>query len=147
MQIKSILELTLGLDKERFRKIFIKMCGKKRRDDEKYIDYSLDSEGITIAYRNSQYKKRITFTVDPSGAINYDNLDESLPKFIRNLDRAVTKYFNAKYELKDFALSKMILSTDIDLRARPRESSRLSESPTKTWEGQGLHAVKQQGVQ
>ena len=120
MQVKSILELTLGLDKERFRKIFIKMCGKKNLSKDRYVDHSMASDGITVTYRNSQYKKRITFTVDPDGVLGSDDLHENIPKFIRKLDAAITNYFNSKYTLKDLNLSKMILTTDIDLHDRSK---------------------------
>ena len=118
MQIKSTLELTMGLDTDEFRKILNKTCGRKRLEGDEFTDYSLASEGITVKYRNSQYKKKITLVIDPNCVLNGDDLDGNISKFTRKLDAAITDYFNNKFDLEEFNLTKVILAADINLRSR-----------------------------
>lgn len=60
MYINQIFELSMVLDNKRFHKVFKHVYNKdgymEKKEDE-YIDLSLERKGITIIYRDSQYKK------------------------------------------------------------------------------------------
>ena len=62
MYINQVLELSMDLDHERFQKILnriYKKAGYLEGDNEEYIDQSMAPRGITVIYRDSQYKRRL----------------------------------------------------------------------------------------
>ena len=68
MYINQIFELSMTLDNKRFQKIFKRKHKKSiyaKMDEEEYIDESMTSKGITVIYRDSQYKKKIKLIIDP----------------------------------------------------------------------------------
>ena len=119
MYINQIFELSMVLDNEKFRKVLNRVYDKVvylDENEDKYIDNSLVSKGISIIYRDSQYKKKVKVVVS-SGML----LDEDSPnpdKFVQRLDKRISEYFDYKYRMEDFTLSEMILSADIDVRNR-----------------------------
>ncbi len=118
MNLNQILELSAVLDNEHFQKVFdsaYKRNGYMDENGEEYIDYSLSGKGITVIYRDSQYKKKIRLIVN-----TYLLLDDvsDTDKLIRKLDKRITEYFNSKYQMDDFVLSGMNLVADIDVSTR-----------------------------
>ena len=62
MYINQVFELSMVLDKERFQKVLNRVCRKNgymEENEDGYIDKSLSSKGVTVMYRDSQYKKKI----------------------------------------------------------------------------------------
>lgn len=69
-------------------------------------------KGVTVIYRDSQYKKKVRIFADLGGGLE-DGHD--MERSIRKLDKRVTEYFGFKYGLNNFTLSGMVLSADIDI--------------------------------
>ena len=111
MQIKTIFELSMTLDTEKFYEIY-----EPDYDDydypenDEWVDRSLESKGLVVLYRDSQYKKKVKLLVDTSV---YDTADMSA--FIKKLDKRVTEYFDSRYHLKDFIVSGIHLSVNLDV--------------------------------
>ena len=62
MQINQIFELSMALDHDGFHKVLARACdrtGYMERNGDEYIDHSLEFKGVTVTYRDSQYKKKI----------------------------------------------------------------------------------------
>ena len=58
LTLNSAYELTCVLDSDKFSKLFDRVYNTLEHVDEnKYADYTLASKGITVLYRDSQYKK------------------------------------------------------------------------------------------
>ena len=116
MNINHIFELAMVLDGEKFHKVFDKvrdhMESLEKIGDE-YIDHSLDSEGMTITYRSSQYRKKIKILVSSGACSKWSIADPE--KFIRKLDKRIKEYFGFKYKLNDFNLSGMTVVADINV--------------------------------
>ena len=93
MKLNPIFELSMVLDTEKFQKIFDMAYNKtgylKELDDE-YLDTSLMEKGITVIYRDSQYKKRIRLLINLSLVVD-DPSDTD--KLLRKLDKRIGKYF------------------------------------------------------
>ena len=107
MKLNPIFELSMVLDTEKFQKIFDMAYNKtgylKELDDE-YLDTSLMEKGITVIYRDSQYKKRIRLLINLSLVVD-DPSDTD--KLLRKLDKRIGKYFNFKH-LKSPLMQKFL---------------------------------------
>lgn len=126
MYVNQVFELSMVLDNERFQKVFYRACrktGYMEDDGGEYIDQSLSSKGITVIYRDSQYKKKIKIIADPRLVLDSKQIDSD--KFIRKLDKYVSDYFDFKYKLNDFALSGVTFAVDIDVHNQENVSSYL----------------------
>ncbi len=118
MHLNQILELSMVLDSKHSQKAFERYYNGNGYMDEagkEYIDRSLSSNGITIAYRDSQYKKKIKLTVNTH--LFLDGAPDT-EKLIHKLDKCIIGYFSHKYQLDDFVLSGMDLVLDIDVGSR-----------------------------
>jgi hypothetical protein len=117
MYLQSTFELSLTLDAEKFNKLFARAYGKTEPlDNDEYVDHSLYSKGITVTYRDSQYKKKVKLNVNSAGVLDSDEPDPS--RFIRKLEKRIDDYFGSRYRLNDFTLTGLHLSTDIDVHGR-----------------------------
>ena len=119
MYLQSAFELTLVIDTDRFCKLFDRVYGVLECIDEnKYADYALASKGITVIYQDSRYKKKIKLILKPCRLLNTD--EPNPKKLIRILEKRVSGYFNNKYQLNDFTLTGLALTTDIDVQSRAK---------------------------
>ena len=119
MYINQILELSMVLDNEKFQKVLNRAYDKADyldKNGKEYVDLSLESKGIVVIYRDSQYKKKIKLMVNAGLILDCDKIDSN--KIVRKLDKRICEYFDHKYQIEDFTLSGMILSTDIDVHNR-----------------------------
>ena len=126
MYINQIFELSMVLDHERFQKILnriYKKAGYLEGDNEEYIDQSMAPRGITVIYRDSQYKKKIKLIIEPRLVLDSNQTDSD--KFIRKLDKRINEYFDLKYSLDDFVLSGVTLAADIDVHSHENVSAYL----------------------
>ena len=126
MYINQIFELSMVLDHERFQKILnriYKKAGYLEGDNEEYIDQSMAPRGITVIYRDSQYKKKIKLIIEPRLVL--DSKLSAPDRLIRKLDKRINEYFDFKYRLEDFVLSGVIFSTDIDVHSHANVSAYL----------------------
>lgn len=115
MNLNQVFELSTVLDNEHFQKVFVRSYNGEDYidgDSEEYIDRSISNKGITVIYRDSQYKKKIRLIVN-----TYLLLDDvsDTGKLIRKLDKRIAEYFDYKYHLEDFVLSGMNFISDIDV--------------------------------
>ncbi len=118
MDLNQILELSMVLDSKHFQKAlerYYKGNGYMDGAGKEYIDCSLSPNGITVIYRDSQYKKKIRLAVN-----TYLFLDDAsdTEKLLHKLDKCIIEYFSHKYQLDDFVLSGMDLVLDIDVGSR-----------------------------
>ncbi|MBD5449743.1 MAG: hypothetical protein HDR28_06240 [Lachnospiraceae bacterium] len=126
MYINQILELSMVLDNDKFQKVLNRSYSKADyldKNGKEYVDHSLESKGMIVIYRDSQYKKKVRLMVNARLFLDCDNPDPV--KLARELEKRINEYFNHKYQLEDFTLSKMILSTDIDVHNRENVSAYL----------------------
>ena len=116
MYINQIFELSMVLDNKRFHKVFKHVYNKdgymEKKEDE-YIDLSLERKGITVIYRDSQYKKKVKVIVNIGRLLNGCEFDPD--KVTRKLNKRIGEYFDFKYKLDDFILSGMRLVMDINV--------------------------------
>lgn len=126
MYINQIFELSMVLDHERFQKILnriYKKAGYLEGDNEEYIDQSMAPRGITVIYRDSQYKKKIKLIIEPRLVLDSNQTDSD--KFIRKLDKRINEYLDFKYRLDDLVLSGVTLAADIDVHRHENVSAYL----------------------
>ena len=119
MYINQIFELSMVLDHERFHKVFkcaYSKDGCMEKKEEEYIDQSLEEKGITVVYRDSQYKKKIKIIVNIGRLLN--GCEFNADKVTRKLNKRIGEYFDYKYKLDDFILSGMRLVADINVGSR-----------------------------
>ena len=118
MYVNQILELSMVLDNEHFQKVFARSYNGEDYIDEdsgEFMDHSLSSKGITVIYRDSQYKKKIRVIVN-TYLLAEDGFD--IDRLIRKLDKRIIEYFNGKYRIDDFVLSGMNFVVDMDVSTR-----------------------------
>ena len=116
MHINHIFELSMVLDGEKFHKVFDKVRDHTKsleKIGDEYIDHALDSKGITVICRNSQYRKKIKVLVNSGSSSKWSIADPE--RFIRKLDKRIREYFGFKYKLNDFHLSGMTVVADINV--------------------------------
>ena len=115
MKINQIFEMSMLLDHDKFQKVLnraYKKAGYLENYEGEYIDKSLAHKGITVMYRDSQYKKKIRLIVNTY--LLSDDVSDT-DKLVRKLDKRITEYFDYKYHLEDFVLSGMNFIADIDV--------------------------------
>lgn len=124
MVINRIFELTMMLDSEHFQQVLDNAISKSEHMEERdgeYIDFSFNSKGILVIYRDSQYKKKIRILINTNFILNDGAPD--LDKFIRKLRKHIEEYFGSEYSINDFVLTGVTLATDIDVGSREKVSS------------------------
>ena len=118
MNLNQVFELSAVLDNEHFQKVFARSYDGEDYidgDSGEYIDRSLSGKGITVIYRDSQYKKKIQVIVNTNLLVDdVSNID----RLIRKLDKRIIEYFNGKYRIGDFVLSGMNFVADMDVGTR-----------------------------
>lgn len=119
MYINHIFELSMILDHDKFHKVFkcayINIGCMGNKEDE-YIDQSLEKKGITIIYRDSQYKKKIKLIVNVGRLL--DGGKSEPDQIVRKLNKHIVEYFDFMYRINDFYLSRVKLVTDINVGSR-----------------------------
>lgn len=126
MYINPIYELSMILDNEKFHKVLSrahKRTSCLEEKDGEYVDRSLTAKGMTVAYRDSQYKKKVKVVINSGRVTDYDKTEPD--KFLRKIDKSIGEYFDLKYSIDDFGLSGVIFVTDIDVDSRERVSAYL----------------------
>ena len=110
MYINQVLELFMELDRDRFQKVLnriYKKAGYLEGDNEEYIDQSMASRGITVIYRNSQYKKKIKLIIEPR--LVSDSKLSDTDRLIRKLDKRINEYLDFKYRSEERRVGKECL--------------------------------------
>ena len=130
------MEIKLNVDTEKFGKLlekaFYNAKGKNRVFPDKdrndiYHDTALTDEGIKIRYHDDKYKKNIRLIVNPTEVLGGDDViklwkpnEDNISKFLHKLEKHIKNYFNSKYELNDFELSRIDFTVNIDVGSRER---------------------------
>ena len=115
MYIHCIFELSMVLDSEKFHKVLAKIYDGSEhleQNEEECVDRSLAQSGITVTYRDSQYKKKIRVIIDLSMDLK-EKCD--VIRTVCKRDKQMEEYFGYRYRMNDFVLSGMVLATDIDV--------------------------------
>ena len=116
MYINQIFELSLLMDYEKFHKVFKRVCGKaesmENMEDE-YIDRTIEEKGLTVIYRDSQYKKKIKLIVNVDRLLGGNKSDPD--RILRKLNKRIGEYFEYKYTLDEFFISGMWIAVDINV--------------------------------
>ena len=115
MSFNQVLKLNMVLDADQFQRIFshhdpVEMDGKE------YIDQSLAHKGITVLYRNSQYKKKVSLIVSPDLVLKGKGPDPH--KFVHKLEKQIAEYFGSRYTLDDFLFAELTLTADLHVGSR-----------------------------
>lgn len=127
MYINTIFELSMVLDHDKFHRLLSRVHernGHLEKEGGEYIDCSITEKGLTIAYRDSQYKKKVKLTVNAGLAIESDKINPD--KLIKKLDKRIREYFEYKYRVEDFILSEVIFAVDVDVHSRGSVSAYLA---------------------
>ncbi len=118
MKLNQIFELSMVLNTDHFQRIFDMAYDKARylkENGDEYVDTSLSAKGVTVFYRDSQYKKRVRLSINTH--LLLEDVSDT-DKLLRKLDKRIVEYFSYKYQLDDFILSGMSLITDIEVGSR-----------------------------
>lgn len=61
MFLNQMFELSMEMEKKEFQKVLRNQYNipSNEENEEEYIDQSFTSDGITVVFRNSQYKKKV----------------------------------------------------------------------------------------
>lgn len=122
MYINQIYELSMVLDHERFQKVLRR--ANIRNDcfeEDEYIDLSFSHKGMIVKYRNSSYKKKVKVIINSWVFMKNDNPEPD--KFIRKLNKRINEYFDQRYRIDDFVLSRIVLMKDIDVHGHKNVSA------------------------
>ena len=124
-------EITLNLDTNNFKKLldkgYAKAIGSNQLYREKNYkniskDKALEDYGIRIEYHYGTYKKKIKFIVNPTRMLGGNDIkkllkpnEDNISKLVRKLNGHIEDYFDSKYELKDFKLTRIDFTVNIDV--------------------------------
>lgn len=115
MYLNQVLRLNMVLDANQFQCVFRHHDPAKIGGGE-YIDQSLARKGITVLYRNSQYKKRVSLIV--SSDIVLKGKESDSRKLIHKLEKRIAEYFDGRYDLEDFRFTELTLTADFHVGSR-----------------------------
>ena len=120
--------MSIDCDSEKFGKLknaaYKKAKGNHKiyHDGSKCIDKALNDEGIKIECHDDIYKKRIKFIINPTKLLGGSDVkklwkpnDDNISQFIKKLDSYIDGYFDSKYELNDFRLTRIDFTVNIDV--------------------------------
>lgn len=115
MCLNQVLKLNMVLEADQFQRIFghhnpVEMDGKE------YIDQALAHKGITVLYRNSQYKKKVSLIVSPDLVLKGKGPDPH--KFVHKLEKQIAEYLGSRYTLDDFLFAELTLTADLHVGSR-----------------------------
>ena len=116
MYINQFFELTMTMNHERFHKVFRHAYGKMKcmeNMEDEYIDRSIEEKGVTVIYRDSQYKKKIKLIVNVDRLLDGNKPDPD--RILRKLNKRIGEYFEYMYTLDDFFISGMKIAVDINV--------------------------------
>jgi hypothetical protein len=129
-------ELSLILDTDKFCKLqnsaYDKSKGKYRvyQKNDVLIDCALLDEGIKIEYHDKIYKKKIKFIVNPTKALGGNDVkklwkpnNDNILKLLHKLEKHIDDYFDSKYELDKFTLTRIDFTVNIDVEKRKNVSA------------------------
>jgi len=124
------IELTMEVDKDTFDKWRDKVRYKIKYNKDTGKDYSFVEDGITIWYYKTEYKRKIKLLVNPSRVLGFDDLvtlwkpkKKNIAKLLSKLDENINSYFDFEYKLRDFKLTRIDFTKNIQLGSRDKVSA------------------------
>lgn len=121
-------ELSLILNTDNFckwkDKAYEKAKGNHRvfEIDDVHYDKVLKDKGIEIEYHDNTFKKKIKFIVNPTKLLGGNDIkklwkpnNDNISKLLRKLKEYIDSYFDSKYKLNDFKLTRMDFTVNINV--------------------------------
>ena len=116
MVLNCVFELSMVLDSDKFQEVFEQCyCADEypEEDNDEFVDRSREGKGIVVRYRASRFKKKIRLAVHTasvtSGALSNPE------KLVQKLKKLILKYFDSEYQLENFTVSGMTITTDLNM--------------------------------
>jgi hypothetical protein len=85
-------------------------------------DEALKDKGIKIEYHDNTFKKKIKFIVNPTKLLGGNDVkklwkpnNDNISKLLRKLKEYIDSYFDSKYKLNDFKLTRMDFTVNINV--------------------------------
>lgn len=85
------------------------------------VDDFLASNGITVEYHNCKFRKMIKLRINPSEVLGGNDLklwkpnNNNIKKLINALNFHMDNYFDSRYELNDFILTRAEFTSNLDV--------------------------------
>ncbi len=134
------MELRLTPDTKEFNRILSDSFQKAKKDKHRLgqstlyknnvkVDNAFGSKGIKIEYHDDKYKKKIKFIVNPSKLLGGDDLrlwkpnKDNIKRLLVILDGYIDEYFDSKYSLNDFMLTRADFTVNLDVNKRENVSA------------------------
>ena len=122
-------ELTLIIDTKKFCKLKDKAYEKAKGNYRVYYDEydichdeAFKDEGVKIEYHKNKYKKKVKLIINPTELLGGDDVkklwkpnNENISKLFRKLKGYIESYFDSKYKLNDFKLTRMDFTVNINV--------------------------------
>lgn len=93
-------------------------------------DDALKNKGVKIEYHNKTYQKKVKFIVNPTKVLGGDDVkklwkpnNDNISKLLRKLKEYIDSYFDSKYKLNDFKLTRIDFTVNIDVGDRNNVSA------------------------
>lgn len=129
-------EISLIIHTNKFNKLQSRAYKKAESKHRVYningicYDEAFAKQGIKIEYHNNTYKKKIKFIVNPTrllGGNDMKNLwkphSENISELLCQIEEYIEEYFDSKYELNDFKLTRIDFTVNIDVGDRKKVSA------------------------
>ncbi len=129
-------ELSLILNKDNFCKWIDKAYknaeGKHRlyQKNGALYDDALKDKGVKIEYHGDIFKKKIKFIVNPTKLLGGNDVkklwkpnNDNISKLLRKLKEYIDSYFDSKYKLNDFKLTRIDFTVNINVGDRKNVSA------------------------
>lgn len=129
-------ELSLVLNTDNFCKWIDKAYknaeGKHRIYQKNGVlcDDALKDKGVKIEYHDNTFKKKIKFIINPTKLLGGNDVkklwkpnNDNISKLLRKLKEHIDSYFNSKFKLNDFKLTRIDFTVNINVGDRKSVSA------------------------
>lgn len=129
-------ELSLILNTDNFYKMQSRAYDKSKKKHRVYqkngvlYDDALKDKGVKIEYHDNTYKKKIKFIVNPTKVLGGDDVKKlwkpnnaNISKLLCKLKEYIDGYFDSKYKLNDFKLTRIDFTVNINVGDRKNVSA------------------------
>lgn len=129
-------ELSLILGTDNFNKWQSKAFEKAKDNYRVYYkddichDEAYKDEGVKIEYHKNKFKKKVKLIINPTKLLGGDDVkklwkpnNDNIAKLLRKLKEYIDSYFNSKYKLNDFNLTRIDFTVNINVGDRKNVSA------------------------
>ena len=124
------MALDVNPDTNKFQKLRHRAYGNSESSHRMYnkkgsdtvIDTALADKGIKIEYHDGIYKKKIRLIINPTTILGGNDIKklwkptkDNISKLLKRLKKYINDYFDSKYKLKDFTLTRIDFTVNIDV--------------------------------